>query len=282
MSGSASASTSTNAASSSSNPNHVSPSLPSEPSPEARRQVAEARAVLEASMSNIGSSLDTQLRSRAQNLHANSAQLDKQQKDLVKATEGLKKENDKLKKVAEEGAKRVKELGNVQNWAEMLERDFLVLEETLRLVNQSDSDSAGSWDTDESGSVTDDEERLRGIGIFGQRMGDWVDEGDGSSIGGESKVLDREGDTLMEDGFVDDEHHVSEGKVMDQTDEEQDIEHLGKGKGKENASYPATVEQQTEDTAGSTTATATTGSGSGSDPSSSSVHTAASAASGAS
>ncbi|PSS06654.1 hypothetical protein M430DRAFT_71528, partial [Amorphotheca resinae ATCC 22711] len=102
-------------------------------SPETLRQIAEARAALEASMNNIGSSLDHNLRSRAQNLHSNSAQLSKQEKDVVKATEGLRKETDKLKKVADEGQRKVKELGNVQNWAEMLERDFLVVEETLRL-----------------------------------------------------------------------------------------------------------------------------------------------------
>jgi hypothetical protein len=230
-------------------------------------------------MNNIGSSLDTQLRSRAQNLHANSTQLEKQQKDLVKATEGLRKENEKLKKVADDGAKRVKELGNVQNWAEMLERDFLVLEETLRLANKgSDSEgSEGSWESDESGSVTDDEERLRGIGIFGQRMGDWVDEGDGSSLGEESRVLDREGDTAMEDTVVDGVDHMDEEKDIDHMDN--GTEHLDKGKGKEIERELAGVEQQTEITGGSSTATATTGSGSGSDPSSSSVHTAASAAS---
>lgn len=86
-------------------------------------------------MSNIGSSLDHTLRSRAENLHANSKQLEKQQKDVVKATDGLKKENQKLAKLADEGSKKLKELGNVQNWAEMLERDFLVLGETLRLVS---------------------------------------------------------------------------------------------------------------------------------------------------
>ena len=32
--------------------------------------------------------------------------------------------------------RKIKELGNVQNWAEVLERDFLVLEETMRLVRE--------------------------------------------------------------------------------------------------------------------------------------------------
>ncbi|KAH9217916.1 hypothetical protein DL95DRAFT_386046, partial [Leptodontidium sp. 2 PMI_412] len=122
----------------------MSMTSPSLHSPETARQIAEARAALEASMTNIGSSLDITLRSRAQDLHSNSKQLEKQQKDVVKATEGLRKEGDKLKKVADEGMRRVKELGNVQNWAEMLERDFLVLGETLRLVERG-SEGSGSY-----------------------------------------------------------------------------------------------------------------------------------------
>ena len=39
----------------------------------------------------------------------------------------------------------MKELGNVQNWAEMLERDFLVLQETMRLANGGSENGSGSW-----------------------------------------------------------------------------------------------------------------------------------------
>ncbi|KAJ5037946.1 uncharacterized protein L3040_006822 [Drepanopeziza brunnea f. sp. 'multigermtubi'] len=128
--------TNTHSPSLSASASSASPSIPSTQSPETQRQVAEARAALEASMTNIGSSLDRSLRSRAQNLHANSKQLSKQQADVVRATEGLRRESEKLGKLAAEGGRRVKELGNVQNWAEMLERDFLVLGETLRLVER--------------------------------------------------------------------------------------------------------------------------------------------------
>lgn len=73
----------------------------------------------------------------------------------MKETEGLRRETEKLKKLADEGGRKVKELGNVQNWAELLERDFLVLEETLRLVEEK-SDS--EWSTEsESGSESGDE-----------------------------------------------------------------------------------------------------------------------------
>jgi hypothetical protein len=135
-------------------------------------------------MTNIGSSLDHTLKTRAQNLHSNSAALEKQQKDLVKETEKMRKETDKLKKVADEGARRVKELGNVQNWAEMLERDFLVLSETMKLVRQGDRGTGWDggeegWETSsgsESFSGSEDYEADHGIG--GVRVAEAQPEGE--------------------------------------------------------------------------------------------------------
>ncbi|KAG7149203.1 hypothetical protein HYQ46_001900 [Verticillium longisporum] len=107
------------------------------PSPNQQRHVAEARAAVVASIGNI---LDSELQSRATMLHANAAAISRQERDVVRATDGLRRENDKLAKWSGDAARRVKELGN--NWAEVLERDFLVLEETMRLVREG---SSGSW-----------------------------------------------------------------------------------------------------------------------------------------
>jgi hypothetical protein len=200
-------------------------------------------------MTNIGNQHFSALQSRAQNLHANTAQLDKQQKDVIKATEGLKKETEKLRKWADEGQRMVKELGNVQNWAEMLERDFLVLGETIRLANGggshsgSGSGSDSEWETDES--------------EFGEEGGEKEEHGEGEQkvvdkepvVRGETGVLDAEGDTEM---------HGTDDK--------------GKGKAVGIEEQTTNTEHQSEDLGGSSTAT-------GSDPSSSSVHTAASGAS---
>jgi hypothetical protein len=164
-------------------------SVNSLPSPETARQIAEARAALEASMSNIGTSLDANLRSRAA----------------------------KLKKLADEGQRKVKELGNVQNWAEMLERDFLVVEETLRLVMEG-SEGDSEWETEGEDSDSDDGDGDEG-GV----------EGDDKQASGEGKqrVVDGEGDTAMEG-----------------------TEHVEKGKGK-----AVEVEQQVEIVGGSSTHT---------------------------
>jgi hypothetical protein len=201
-------------------------------------------------MTNVGNQHFSSLQSRAQNLHANTAQLDKQQKDVVKATEGLKKETEKLRKWADEGQRMVKELGNVQNWAEMLERDFLVLGETIRLANGggshsgSGSGSESEWETD-SGFEEEDAEKEG----HEEEQGKMVDQEPG--VREEMRVVDAEGDTEM---------HGTEDNDK------------GKGKAVNVERETTNTEHQSEDLGGSSTAT-------GSDPSSSSVHTAASAAS---
>ena len=87
--------------------------------------------------------MDSTLKSRAQNLHANNAVLDKQISELQASTKALSKEGDKLKKIADDAARKLKEVGNVQNWAEVMEREFLILEETVRLADASDEEDYG-------------------------------------------------------------------------------------------------------------------------------------------
>ncbi|KAL6855278.1 hypothetical protein ACO1O0_006417 [Amphichorda felina] len=74
--------------------------------------------------------VDRELQSRAAVLHDNARALDRQERDVVAATGALRRERERLGREADGAARRLKELGNVQNWAEVLERQFLVLEET--------------------------------------------------------------------------------------------------------------------------------------------------------
>ncbi|KAK4101982.1 hypothetical protein N658DRAFT_394124, partial [Parathielavia hyrcaniae] len=97
-------------------------------------------------LASIGNLLDRELTSRAAQLHGNNAAIERQERDVARATGLLRRENDRLGALAETHARRVKEIGNVQNWAEMLEREFVILEETLRLV-----DEGGSEDEDGDG-----------------------------------------------------------------------------------------------------------------------------------
>ncbi|EKD19394.1 hypothetical protein MBM_02631 [Drepanopeziza brunnea f. sp. 'multigermtubi' MB_m1] len=280
--------TNTHSPSLSASASSASPSIPSTQSPETQRQVAEARAALEASMTNIGSSLDRSLRSRAQNLHANSKQLSKQQADVVRATEGLRRESEKLGKLAAEGGRRVKELGNVQNWAEMLERDFLVLGETLRLVERgsasgSGSESGSSWESgSEEGGIGGGRGGRDGEALPGFE-GEWKFEAEddvystmgegGLHTSGEERAVDADAAVRTIPGLSVTAAMDAEGDtVMDDAEGA----HMDKGKGKAVEAL-ADIAVSADPVVGGLTPGPTT-TGSGYDPASGPVHTAASTA----
>ncbi|OSS50524.1 hypothetical protein B5807_04920 [Epicoccum nigrum] len=123
----------------------------SSPSPSTTaQQQHEARAAVLASLSSIGTSIDADIRTRTADLHANSAAIAKQERELAKQTVALKKEGDKWQKLGDSSTKKLNEIGDVQNWAEMLERDLLVLEETIRLVDEKKAGGASQRDQNAS------------------------------------------------------------------------------------------------------------------------------------
>ncbi|KAK3045235.1 hypothetical protein LTS18_014263, partial [Coniosporium uncinatum] len=97
-------------------------------------RTAEARAAVSASLASIGGSYDKDMRRRAADLHSNSAAIAKQEKELAKQTAALAKHSAQWQKMADTSTKKLNEIGDIQNWAEMIERDLLVVEETLRLA----------------------------------------------------------------------------------------------------------------------------------------------------
>ncbi|KAF2256820.1 hypothetical protein BU26DRAFT_513590 [Trematosphaeria pertusa] len=103
--------------------------------PEAARRTAEARAAVTASLASVGNSVDNEMRTRAADLHANAEAIAKQEKELAKQTVALAKQSAQWQKMADTSTKKLNEIGDIQNWAEMIERDLVVLEETLRLVD---------------------------------------------------------------------------------------------------------------------------------------------------
>lgn len=80
--------------------------------------------------------LDTQLRDRAALMHDNMRAIHSQQRDLGRAVTGLRKANDGLARLVHEFTGSYKEMGHVQNWAEMQYQNISVLEETMRLVRE--------------------------------------------------------------------------------------------------------------------------------------------------
>ena len=102
--------------------------------PSKEQRTLEARLAFTASLHSVGANLDSDLRLRAADLHENAAALQSQEDSLRKATADLAKQNDQWEKIADQTRAGLKEIGDVQNWAEMIERDLLIVEETLRLA----------------------------------------------------------------------------------------------------------------------------------------------------
>ena len=125
----------------------TAPSSPSQPdpSPPDPRRTAEAKAAFTAHLTAIGNSHISALESRASDIHSNSKAISKQEDNLTKSTKKLAEETKKHQKMANDAAGKLKELGDIQNWAEVLERDLLVLEETMRM---GDGEESG-WETEE-------------------------------------------------------------------------------------------------------------------------------------
>lgn len=100
------------------------------------QRTAEAREAFTAHLNSVGTHLDADLQSRAKDIHANSAAIAKQEGDVAKQTATLSKQSTQYQKIADEGRDKLKEIGDVQNWAEMIERDLLVVEETMRRAEE--------------------------------------------------------------------------------------------------------------------------------------------------
>jgi len=107
---------------------------PDEPLPS--QQTADARTAFLDALKTIGSSTTTSLETRVADIHTSSDAISAQEASLSKQTDLLAKQTEEFQKLADESRGKLKEIGDVQNWAEIIERDLLVLEETMRIVDE--------------------------------------------------------------------------------------------------------------------------------------------------
>ncbi|KAJ5089718.1 GCN5-like 1 [Penicillium argentinense] len=104
------------------------------------QQKKEALAAFTATLHSVGTNLEAPLRDRATTITANEAALQRQETELAETTARLAKQNAQLAGLADEARDGLKEIGDVQNWAEMIERDLLVLEDMMDDVEKKDAE----------------------------------------------------------------------------------------------------------------------------------------------
>ncbi|EEH36281.1 hypothetical protein PAAG_00604 [Paracoccidioides lutzii Pb01] len=102
------------------------------------QETAEAKIAFTASLTSVGTNLDADLRQRAQALHNNDGVIKKQEEKLRKTIQDLEKQSRELEKLADQGREGLKEVGDLQNWAELIEQDILIVEESLCLADEED------------------------------------------------------------------------------------------------------------------------------------------------
>lgn len=117
------------------------------------QRTAEAKAAFTASLNVVGSSLDADLQSRARNIHANSKVLNKQEQGVDKEIKKLSKQGDQMQKVVDKARSDLKEFDSLQTFetdlGADLEKDLMLVEETLRIVEEDDWSDTDGQDPEE-------------------------------------------------------------------------------------------------------------------------------------
>ncbi|OQE46775.1 hypothetical protein PENCOP_c001G00589 [Penicillium coprophilum] len=114
----------------------------------------EALAAFTATLHSVGTNLEAPLRDRAANIQSNATALERQEAELVETTQRLAQQNQQWVGLADETREGLKEIGDVQNWAEMIERDLLALEDMMDNVERGgDHGSEDGSDTELNGHV---------------------------------------------------------------------------------------------------------------------------------
>jgi chromosome segregation ATPase len=138
------------------NPNPTIDQEPMETTDDQRQK--EALAAFTATLHSVGTNLEAPLRDRASNIQSNAVALERQEAELAENTQRLARQNQQWVGLADETREGLKEIGDVQNWAEMIERDLLALEDMMDDVERGD----GRYESDDNRDRRDGETGLDG------------------------------------------------------------------------------------------------------------------------
>ncbi|KOS39591.1 hypothetical protein ACN38_g9550 [Penicillium nordicum] len=119
------------------------------------QQQKEALAAFTATLHSVGTNLEAPLRDRAANIQSNAAALERQEAELAENTQRLARQNQQWVGFADETREGLKEIGDVQNWAEIIERDLLALEDMMDVVENGHGEHGSEDGDDQRDSDTD-------------------------------------------------------------------------------------------------------------------------------
>ncbi|CAG7945288.1 unnamed protein product [Penicillium nalgiovense] len=122
------------------------------------QQQKEALAAFTATLHSVGTNLEAPLRDRAANIQSNAAVLERQEAELAGNTQRLARQNQQWVGFADETRDGLKEIGDVQNWAEMIERDLLALEDMMDVVERGHGSENGDEQGDGDAELNEDVE----------------------------------------------------------------------------------------------------------------------------
>ena len=153
---------------------------PQPPTPSEEQQKKEALAAFTATLHSVGTNLETPLRDRAATITSNAAALEKQEAELAGSTARLARQNAQWVGLADETRNGLKEIGDVQNWAEMIERDLSMLEEIVDAADAQEREGDIEVESQDGGVGVDGREnggldgKMKKDGGHPARQGGWL------------------------------------------------------------------------------------------------------------
>lgn len=100
------------------------------------QRTEEAKQAFKASLKSTGSALDKELKTRADIIHANAKELDKQDKALQKDTKQLTKDGDAIEKFLEKSRKALPDMDSMESDIARIEAELDMFDEMLDEVEQ--------------------------------------------------------------------------------------------------------------------------------------------------
>lgn len=115
------------------------------------QRTVEAKEAFQASLKSTGSALDKELKTRAEIIHSNAKELDKQDKNLQKDTKQLSKEGDAVENFLAKSRKALPDMDSFESDIAKIEAELDMFDEMMDEVEQRDRDDEDDGKDDGAG-----------------------------------------------------------------------------------------------------------------------------------